>query len=196
MKTRAAITSCRQCNDMSKLHVLARVTMRYPAVAGVCLTAFACARHSGVALDNIEQRNAQLASAETVMHSPSEVTFQTLSKGSRSGVRDRRQVILRSQAEWNALWAQHVSVDMNPAPPPTINFATDLVVAVFLGEQPTGGSDVVISRAQRSDGTVIIYFRERAPAPGAIVTQSLTQPFHIVRINNSVDSMVSFRREP
>jgi len=129
------------------------------------------------------------------MQSGSEITFQTVSKGSRSGVRDSRQMVLRGQAEWHALWAQHVSTDALPAPPPPIDFARGLVVAVFLGDKPTGGYDVTISRAQRGHDSVVIYFRERVPAPGALVTQSLTQPFHVVQINTDVNSMVTFRRD-
>jgi len=66
---------------------------------------------------------------------------------------------------------------------------------VFLGEKPTGGYDLAISRVLRSDDSVVIYFREISPVPGAIVTQSLTRPFHIVRINTDVHAVVTFRRE-
>lgn len=190
-----AITLCRQWNNMSKLHGFNRVSLRHAAVAWMCLIAFTCVFYSGAAVASSEQHTEKPASAQSLMQSASEVTFQTVSKGSRSGVRDPRQVVLRSQAEWIALWAQHVSADVNPVPPPTIDFTKDLVVAVFLGEKPTGGYDVAISRAQRGDDAVVIYYRERTPAPGALVTQSLTHPFHIVRINTDVKSMVTFRRE-
>ena len=187
------IRSCRQSHHMNERHVVAQMCLRRSAVACACLIAFALF-HAVVALGRSAMPAINLASAQILAQSVYEVTFETVSKGSRSGVRDPRQVVLRSQGEWNALWAQHVSADAKPVPPP-LDFARELGVAVFLGEKPTGGYDVAISRAQRSDDAVIVYFRERTPAPGAIVTQSLTQPFHIVRINTDVNAMVTFRRE-
>jgi hypothetical protein len=190
-----AMTLCRQRHKMSKRHDSDRVRLRHSAFACLCLITLAYVSNSAATVGSTEQRTEQLANSATLMHPASEVTFQTVSKGSRSGVREPRQVVLRNQAEWKILWGQHVSVDANPAPPPAIDFAKELVAAVFLGEKPTGGYDTAISRAQRSDDTVVIYYRERIPAPGAIVTQSLTQPFHIVRIHSDVNSMVIFRRE-
>jgi len=190
-----AMTLRRQCNKMSKQPDFDRVRLRYSVSACLCLITLACVFNLAATIASNEHGTEQLANAPTLMNPATEVTFQTVSKGSRSGVREPRQLVLRSQAEWKILWGQHVSVDANPTPPPAIDFAKELVAAVFLGEKPTGGYDTAISRAQRSDDAVVIYYRERIPAPGALVTQSLTQPFHIVRINNDVNSMVIFRRE-
>jgi hypothetical protein len=187
--------SCGSRSTMSKVRLLHRLSLRHSAVVCSSLMSFACAFHSEAAPGDIVQPSEKTARAETPMQSPPEVTFQTVSRGSRTGVRDARQLVVRGRAEWIELWAQHVSVDVNPAPPPPINFATELIVAVFLGEKPTGGYDLAISRVLRSDDSVVVYFREISPVPGAIVTQSLTRPFHIVRINTDVHAVVTFRRE-
>lgn len=180
---------------MSKLAVVDQIWLRQLVAACLCLMVLACASHTESAVVSSRQRTEQLANAESLMQSASEITFQTVSKGSRSGVREPRQIVLRGQAEWNSLWAQHISADAKPVPPPAIDFAKELVVAVFLGEKPTGGYDTAITRAQRGDDAVVIYYRERTPAPGAMVIQTLTQPFHMVRINGDVKFMVIFRRE-
>ncbi len=123
------------------------------------------------------------------------VTFRSLSKGYRSGVRAPLQIVARNQDEWTALWRQHVSSDSIFRPPPTIDFDKEVVVALFLGDKPTGGYDVQISRAEQSSESLTIYYREKSPSPGSMVTQALTQPFHIVRIIGDVSSDVTFRRE-
>ena len=122
------------------------------------------------------------------------VTFQTVGKGYRSGVHAPLQIAARSQSEWTALWRQHTSVDASSQQPSTIDFEKEIVIGLFLGDKPTGGYDVQISRVERNNNALTIYYQEKSPPLGAVVTQALTQPFHIVRIIGDVESVVIFRR--
>ena len=135
----------------------------------------------------------EIAAAEIAMKPPTRVTFQTVTKGYRSGVREPLQAVVRTQAEWTALWHRH-SNELNSTPP-TVLFDQEIVVAVFLGEKPTGGYDTTIVRADQSDDTLVIYYQEKTPAPGSMVIQVFIEPFHIVRMNRAVGSKVTFRRE-
>jgi hypothetical protein len=70
-----------------------------------------------------------------------------------------------------------------PAPPlPLVDFAQHMLIAVALGTRPSGGFGVkvrsVASRGERLEVAVV----ESCPAPGAMVTQSLTQPVEVVRV--------------
>ena len=123
------------------------------------------------------------------------VTYRSVGKGYRSGVRAPMQIVVRSQNEWSALWRQHAVNDPSSRPAPAVDFDKEVVVALFLGEKPTGGYDVQISRAEQTQDGLTIYYREKSPLPGGMVTQALTQPFHIVRIIGEVNSEVIFRRE-
>jgi protease stability complex PrcB-like protein len=122
------------------------------------------------------------------------VSFQTLDKGPRSGVRDPLQTIVRDAADWNALWQIHTSIKPNPPPAPAVDFSRDIIAGVFAGEKPTGGYDVEILRTEKGDVALIIYYRERSPLPGGIVTQALTQSFHIVKVLGAGNLAASFRR--
>ena len=137
----------------------------------------------------------ELIATEIAMKPTLPVSFRSVGKGYRSGVRAPLQVVARSQNDWTALWRQHVSDDLSSRPPPAIDFEKEVVVALFLGEKPTGGYDVQISRAEQTNDGLIIYYREKDPSPGGMVIQALTQPFHIVRIIGEVNSEVIFRRE-
>lgn len=123
------------------------------------------------------------------------VTYRSVGKGYRSGVRAPMQIVVRSQNEWSALWRQHAVSDPSSRPAPAVDFDKEVIVALFLGEKPTGGYDVQISRAEQTQDGLTIYYREKTPPPGGMVTQALTQPFHIVRIIGEVNSEVIFRRE-
>jgi PrcB C-terminal len=124
-----------------------------------------------------------------------QLPFQTIAKGYRSGVRESLQTVARNQAEWDSVWKKH-SVETNPPPPPFIDFKRQIVVAVFLGEKPTGGYDVEIIRVEQSDGALVIHYREKSPLPGSIAIQALTQPFHIIQMVRDDNFKPTFRRAP
>jgi hypothetical protein len=124
------------------------------------------------------------------------VSFKTIARGVRSGVREPLETVIRSQTDWQSLWGRHTSTGTAPSPPPTVDFDKELVAAVFLGEKPSGGYGVEISSAEVADNSLTIFVKETSPKPGAIVTLAINQPFHIVRIETHGIESVSFRRTP
>jgi len=128
--------------------------------------------------------------------STEQVSFKTIAKGARSGVREPSQIVIRSQSEWQKLWRQHTSTSTAPAPLPAVDFDKEMVAAVFLGEKPTGGYDIEIVSVERSADTLTVSFKEGDPQPGGITTQAFTQPFHIVSISIEGTPSVRFRRTP
>ena len=137
----------------------------------------------------------QVAAIES-NRSTDRVSFKTIDKGIRSGIREPSQIAVRSQSEWQKLWRQHTSTSTVPAPLPVVYFDKEIVAAVFLGEKPTGGYGVEISSAEVADRALTVFVRETSPKPGAMVTQAINQPFHIVRIETAGVETVSFRRAP
>jgi hypothetical protein len=123
------------------------------------------------------------------------LSIATVEKGYRSGIRAPLQMVIRNQDEWNAIWKRHSSVDANPALAPIVDFDREMVVGIFLGEKSTGGYEVEIVRAERRDSSLYFYYREESPPSGAIVTQALTQPFHLVRVAKYDNTQIILRRD-
>lgn len=136
----------------------------------------------------------RVAATESFDKSTNRVPFKTIAKGIRSGIREPSQIAIRSQTEWQKVWRQHTSASTAPAPLPSVDFDKEIVAAVFLGQKPTSGYGVEISAAEVSDGSLTVFVKETSPNPRAIVTQGITQPFHIVRIETAGVERVSFRR--
>lgn len=113
----------------------------------------------------------------------------TVAQGIHSGISDTMEVIVRSGAEWDALWKSHAGVQ--PAPP--VDFSRELVAAVFLGTRRSGGFSAEIAGYRREGSAFVIDYVERVPAAGVIVTQALTSPFHIVKLPR-VEGPIRFRR--
>jgi hypothetical protein len=118
------------------------------------------------------------------------VPFTTITAGQQSGVEKQREVVIRTAAEWKALWMEHSPDE----PLPAIDFSKSVVAGVFLGLRSTGGYRVTISSVDRQGTGVVVQWREQKPDPGAIVIQTLTFPFVLVRIDDAGASAVTLRR--
>jgi hypothetical protein len=124
------------------------------------------------------------------------VPFATLGKGINSGIREPAQVVVRSQSEWVALWGRHMRTRTAPPPPPAIDFSQEMVVALFLGERPTGGYEIEVTRVERTDTGLSIRFRVKKPEPGAMLMQVLTQPFHLIKLPRADESLTFIAETP
>jgi len=60
--------------------------------------------------------------------------------------------------------------------------ADRVMVAVFQGQQSTGGYSVHITAVERRGDQLVVRAAFASPGPGAIVTQVLTAPAHVVSI--------------
>jgi hypothetical protein len=124
------------------------------------------------------------------------VSFQTIEKGQRSGISDPSHVVARNSAEWKALWEKHNAFLSERAQAPTIHFDREIVIGVFLGNRTTGGYEVEIVNITQIDRMMTVFFTEKTPPKNGMVIQSLTQPFHLVRLSAKGDQQIRFRRVP
>ena len=127
------------------------------------------------------------------------VDFTTIARGSDSGYQSASQMVIDNSERWIDLWQQHTSNAEPPPPIPQVDFTRYSVVAVFAGEQPTGGYSVEILSAETSGSqlkdrsliAITVQYRQREA--GDFVTEALTYPYHIIRIPK-IDSKVVFKR--
>lgn len=97
-----------------------------------------------------------------------------------SGIRERTVVLARSRPEWERLWRQHTAGMQPPPEVPEVNFNREMVVAVFMGEQPTRGYGVQVAAVEETADTVYVQVEERFPAAGAKHPAMPVSPYHIV----------------
>jgi PrcB C-terminal len=119
------------------------------------------------------------------------VAFKTLDAGDHSGIESRRDVTVRTAAEWTALWKQLGS----GRPRPAVDFARSTVLGVFLGSRPTAGYTAKIDTIERQGAELVVTYRERSPDPTDMVAQMLTAPYLLVTIER-FDGRVRFVRAP
>lgn len=123
---------------------------------------------------------------------PQEVlVLEDLGAGAMSGITAAGLHVVRDQAELDELWRTHMRLHL-PAPAvPQIDFADSMIVAAFVGQKPTGGYSVRIEEVIRVAATagqpsqIVVRTSEVIPAEDAVVTQMLTSPFHMVRVEKA-----------
>lgn len=75
------------------------------------------------------------------------------------------------------------------------DFSAYMLVAISMGQKPTGGYWVKINDVIRRDDVLSVRYREHIPGQNEYVTQALTAPFHIKVFPRSEGGTVLFERE-
>lgn len=81
--------------------------------------------------------------------------------------------------EWRRLWAKHTSQH----PVPEVDFASQFVVAAFMGRQNTGGYAIDVVDMSLAEGTFHAGYVTVRPGPGCGTLQAVTYPFHFVAVD-------------
>ncbi len=111
-----------------------------------------------------------------------QMEFSTVGIGYSSGHTSPAYYVIQDTETWSGVWNQHVQFMVYPAPPPEINFSKYTVIAVFMGEVRTGGYAIRVYDIVDAGASMIVKVEKTEPGPRCIVTQALTQPYHIVQI--------------
>jgi len=119
--------------------------------------------------------------------------FETIEKGFFSGFTERKNWVIRTQEQWMELWGTHTSIRIPHPTPPPVDFGKEMILAVFTGQKPSGGFAVEITRVEKYENELVASFIEVRPPPDALVTQVLTQPYHIIKMKKS-DLPVRFKK--
>lgn len=107
----------------------------------------------------------------------SDVEIRRIGRWVSSGIRGGRRLVIRDQATWAHFWSE-----LGAGVRPEVNFGRDLVIAVALGQRPSGGHDIAVQRVTRTGGQLRISVVETSPGPGCMTTAALTQPVDVVMV--------------
>ncbi|MGZ5198954.1 MAG: hypothetical protein ACXWC4_04215 [Telluria sp.] len=120
------------------------------------------------------------------------IPFQTLVKDGHTGVSQQRDVVIRDQAAFDKLWAEHVS-DRSPTPPaPAVNFTSQMVIGVFAADVVTCGNMGIVG-VRSQDGKMVVDIERRAPAPTVACPAVIVTPMQMVTVGRN-DAPVEFVR--
>jgi len=118
-------------------------------------------------------------------------TTRTIDKGDQSNVDDKKQVLVRTDAEWTRLWQQHAP----DRPRPAVDFSKEMIVGVFMGSRPNAGFSTAITKTTAGNGVLIVRYTEKVPGARTVSAQVLTFPYHLVAIPKASVTDVKFEKD-
>ena len=108
------------------------------------------------------------------------VPFTTVQKSAFGGAAQAQQVVISDEAAYKAFFGGR--------PPVAVDFSKDVVLAVSMGTQRSGGYGIEITNITQmiqgiTGGMTFVSYQEHSPAPGTMVPWVITQPVHVVKVS-------------
>jgi PrcB C-terminal len=99
-----------------------------------------------------------------------------------SGLADPARLVISDAATWAVIWAQ-LNAGLQPRPSlPAVDFRTQQVLLVALGQRTTGGYDIRVDSVVLFALGSVAYVSATAPGRNCLTTQALTQTVDLVRL--------------
>ncbi len=108
----------------------------------------------------------------------------TIKKGQSSSVTRQGLRPIYSEADYLSYWTQTMGQSANSAPR-GINWSQQMLLAVHIGQRPSGGYDADVFRVDTSNNVASVLVRERKPVPNEMTTQALTSPWVLLRFDRT-----------
>jgi len=126
-----------------------------------------------------------------------EVPFETVDSGGGYNYETRDNYTITDTATWESLWLELYSGHSHPPevpielysghshPPevPSVNFTSEMLIAVFQGERGSSGYLTHITRIIMTNTYYLVYVDEIHPGENCGTLTVMTYPYHIVKIN-------------
>jgi len=114
--------------------------------------------------------------------------FETISKGIYSKQVEKEYFVIKDKESLDELLDK---IDGNTEIANIgINFSEEIVVGVFLGEKPTGGYEVEITDILDQNDYIEFQIKINELGPEEMVAQSITSPYHIIKVKKSDKEIV------
>lgn len=106
-----------------------------------------------------------------------ELPITRLAKGQLSLQTEQQFEVITGQSQFRHFWGRF---DQGPAP--SLDFTWESVIAVFMGERPTGGYSIHVDSVMHQDDELLVEVVLQAPGPECMTTQAFTQPYEVVSV--------------
>ena len=105
------------------------------------------------------------------------VSFTEIAKGSQSAVERRVNYLITSSSQFGELWKMITATGT----PPTIDFKTHSVIAVFAGQKPTVGYAIAVAKIEDASARMVSITLAK-PSDGCMLAQSITTPYQLISV--------------
>jgi hypothetical protein len=151
------------------------------------------------------------------------VSFEVLASGAHAAQEAPLSAVARSRKELEAIWERVAATQIPKPEMPLVEFDSQVVIAVFLGERPTGGYSLTVDAVCRPDGAaetpaaagdraakapgkdaaadrklpadgVHVCYTEYRPREDALLTMAVTSPYVLLVVDRPVAEVLVHHR--
>lgn len=120
------------------------------------------------------------------------VDYKILLKDSYGGTDAPENRIITTQKELENAYAVINRMRRPGISVPEVDFTKKAVVAVFMGQQSSGGNSVEIEKVEETDKNITVHIKKSHPGKDDMTTMAITQPFVFVELP-ATDKEVIFK---
>jgi hypothetical protein len=111
------------------------------------------------------------------------INHKVLLKESNSNIKEEKNVVITNLDELKAVYSK-INMTRRPGLPlPKVNFDTETVIGIFLGEKTHTGFNIVIDKIENKDKETVVQYKVETPK--GKVAYVITQPALLVSIPKS-----------
>lgn len=116
--------------------------------------------------------------------------FNTIDEGGYAyGIEEAKNVVIKDQARWKAIWNKVHENDPDDVDLPAIDFQNKMIIAVFDGKHSSGGFDITIDQVCKTNNATQVNVIKEQPGSGCNVTMAITSPYQIVKVDRQSGSV-------
>ena len=119
-----------------------------------------------------------------------DVSFEVILESVTDGKKEYSLEVIKTASQLSEVYAVLNKTIEPKHQIPEIDFNSETVAGLFLGEKNTGGYHIVPIQVINENDTTIIKYKEISPSPTDMVTMSLTQPYCLIKIINPKKEIV------
>ena len=172
----------------------ARSLLAHPSVTG----ASAESSEDNSSRDGSTSTGPLLTSPSSTTQAPRLVQFHTIDKGwELGGYNDPTDLVINNQTAWSRVWSivQAACVEYCDTAPPSVDFGSRTVIAVFYGLAGNGGHQIEITRVEQMGQTVTVFVKVTDMGARCMSTQMMNYPLYIVDIPKTDQVNIRFVTE-
>ena len=101
----------------------------------------------------------------------------------QGGYNTRQRLVVRTEEEWQDVWAGLYPNDLSRPPRPSVDFAEEMVIVAAMGTQASNGYAIHIDGVRDLNGDIWVFVREVSPSLTCDRTPIATRPAAAVRVD-------------
>jgi len=113
-----------------------------------------------------------------------ELRFKNIESGSDSGIKEFSKKIAKTKEEFSDLYKEHLSKQKLITTPifPYVDFNNEMIAAIFLGERPSSGYNIKVTKVTKTNSRITIFANEETPEDKAFTYSIVTSPYTFITI--------------